>query len=79
MGGGKSAGLPSGAPASAQDERVAMSRAESDRSCLNFGPTFGAAFQGGINRSRATAAMSSARLRACAKVSRANGPTWPLR
>ena len=40
-------------------------RSESERSCLNFGPTLGAAFHGGIARSSTTAAMSSARLRAC--------------
>ena len=63
--GGVSEGLPSGAPAVAQAARVAMSSEESERSCLKCGPTPGAGFQGGIERSSVTSAMSDARFRAC--------------
>ena len=56
-----------------------MSATDNERSCRNFGPTPGAGFHGGIERSSATVARSSARLRACSYVSSGNGPTCPLR
>ena len=77
--GGAVAGSPCGVPPSAHAVSVAISAGASERSCLNFGPTPGVGFHGGIRRSSTTPAMSSARLRACSKVSSAKGPTCPLR
>jgi hypothetical protein len=68
-----------GAPASAQAFNTASSEAESDRSCLSFGPTPGSGFQGGIDRVEVTFTMSEERFRACSYVSSPNGATWPFR
>ena len=55
----------SGAPASAQAARMAISAWVNDWSCLSLGPTPAVGFQGGIDRSSVTEAMSRDRLRAC--------------
>ena len=44
-------------------------------SCLSRGPKPETGFQGGIDRSPATAAISNARFRVCSYVLRAKGPT----
>ena len=46
---------------------------------LELGPTPAVGFQGGIDRSSTTAAMSARSFRACSYVSSTKGPIWSRR
>src|SRR5271157_252403 len=76
--GARSAGSPSGAPASAHSSRVMISFSESRRSSRKT-PWLGSGFHGGIRRLDVTSLMKSALLAASLYERSEKGPTSPGR
>ena len=80
IGGGASAGLPRGAPASTQRPMVAISSSDSDGSSLNARtPTLRSMYQGGISRCAVLSRMARAQGRTSWYVRSDIGATAPGR